>query len=107
MAHLIEAVTGTSPTDERTTACVKAERETAGVPCGVVDQTVVEQARRDMRYCLIVFTTMSPIFPLRKLEQPTGRTPGVSHALADGEYAKRREECERVAAELGIQTPVI
>ena len=28
---------------------------------------------------------------------------GAHHALADGEYAARREECERAAAELGIE----
>ena len=44
MAHLIEAVTETtwSPS-KRIRAAISAERDGAGVPCGVMDQTIVEQ----------------------------------------------------------------
>ena len=47
MAHLIEAVTETtwSPS-ERIRAAVSAERDGAGVPCGMMDQTVVEQGQQ-------------------------------------------------------------
>ena len=44
-AHLLEAVTGQTLTSaERIQASVQAEREMAGVPCGIMDQTVVELA---------------------------------------------------------------
>ena len=106
MAHLIEVVTGTSlPTDERITACVMGERETAGVPCGVMDQTVVEQAKAG--HALLLDCLHNDVTHIPFTEAGAALLAvhsGVSHALADGEYAKRLEECERVAAELGIET---
>ena len=106
MAHLIEAVTGKPlSADQRTAACVAAERETAGVPCGVMDQTVVEHAKAG--HALLLDCLHNEVTQIPFTEAGTALLAvhsGVAHALADGEYAKRREECDRVAAELGMQT---
>ncbi len=46
-AHLIEAVTETTwSSSERIRAAVSAERDGTGVPCGKMDQTVVEQGQQ-------------------------------------------------------------
>ena len=105
MAHLIEAVTETtwSPS-ERIRAAVSAEREGAGVPCGVMDQTIVEQGQQG---CVLLLDCaeelISSVIPC---DDPQIAWlvihSGVSHDLADGAYAQRRAECERICETLKV-----
>ena len=105
MAHLIEAVTETtwSPS-ERIRAAVSAEREGAGVPCGVMDQTIVEQGQQG---CVLLLDCaeelISSVIPC---DDPQIAWlvihSGVSHDLADGAYAQRRTECEMICEALQV-----
>ena len=105
-AHLLEAVTEQVLTgSERIEACVQAEREMAGVPCGVMDQTVVELAESEQALLLdcadqtarsIPFDSQAPALLVIH--------SGVSHALAEGAYAQRRADCEQAGAKLGVNT---
>ncbi len=105
-AHLLEAVTGQTLTSaERIRASVQAEREMAGVPCGIMDQTVVELAASGQALLLdcadqttrpVPFDSQAPALLVIH--------SGVSHALAEGAYAQRRDECEQASALLGVNT---
>ena len=105
MAHLIEAVTETtwSPS-ERIRAAVSAERDGAGVPCGIMDQTIVEQGEQGcvlLLYCaqgLISSTIPCDYLQIALLVIHSG----VSHDLADGAYAQRRAECEMICEALQV-----
>ena len=105
MAHLIEAVTETTlSSSERIRAAVSAEREGAGVPCGVMDQTIVEQGQQG---CVLLLDCaeelISSIIPC---DDPQIAWlvihSGVSHDLADGAYAQRRAECEMICEALQV-----
>ena len=105
MAHLIEAVTETtwSPS-ERIRAAVSAERDGAGVPCGIMDQTIVEQGQQG---CVLLLDCaeelISSVIPC---DDPQIAWlvihSGVSHDLADGAYAQRRAECEMICEALQV-----
>ena len=105
MAHLIEAVTETTlSSSERIRAAVSAEREGAGVPCGVMDQTIVEQGQQG---CVLLLDCaeelISSIIPC---DDPQIAWlvihSGVSHDLSDGAYAQRRAECEMICEALQV-----
>ena len=105
-AHLLEAVTGQTLTPtERIQVCVQAEREMAGVPCGIMDQTVVELAESGQALLLdcadqtarpVPFDSQAPALLVIQ--------SGVSHALAEGAYAQRRADCEQASAQLGVKS---
>ena len=83
----------------------RAERDFAGVPCGLMDQMVSVAARAGH---LLLFDTATgtteqlPFDPaghgLRLLVVDTR----VRHAHADGAFAARRRDCEDAAARLGV-----
>ena len=105
MAHLIEAVTETtwSPS-ERIRAAVSAERDGAGVPCGIMDQTIVEQGEQG---CVLLLDCaqglISSTIPCDDLQIAwLVIHSGVSHDLADGAYAQRRAECEMICEALQV-----
>ena len=105
-AHLLEAVTEQTLTgSERIEACVQAEREMAGVPCGIMDQTVVELAESGQALLLDCAdqTARSIPFDSEALALLVIHS-GVSHALAEGAYAQRRADCEQAGAKLGVNT---
>jgi len=105
-AHLLEAVTGqTLASAQRIQASVQAEREMAAVPCGIMDQTVVELAASGQALLLdcadqttrpVPFDSQAPALLVVH--------SGVSHALAEGAYAQRRADCEQASALLGVNT---
>jgi len=96
VAHLLEQVMGRQLSSvERIQASVKAEREMAGVPCGVMDQTVVERARRG--HALLVDCKDQAARSIPFSPEAVSLLvihSGVSHALAEGAYAQRRSDCE-------------
>ena len=71
----------------------RAEHDYVGVRCGRMDQTVVALA--EDRTALLLDTATGAAdpcpFPYRVWVAPSG----VKHALADGAYNARRDECER------------
>ncbi len=83
----------------------KAENDFVGVPCGLMDQMASSAARAGN---LLFFdvgndtTEHIPFDPSTRGLQVLVIDTRVHHALADGEYAKRRASCEAAAAELGI-----
>jgi len=102
MATAIEAVCGRSlPPEERALLCQRAEHEFAGVPCGIMDQFAVTFGRPghalllDCRSRAIRHVACGDVAVLVA-------DSGVKHALADGEYARRRQECQAAADALGV-----
>ena len=86
-------------------ACIRAETEVAGAPTGGMDQTISMLASPGAAL-LIDFDSgaSSPIdLPLEGLALLVTDTR-VSHALTDGGYGSRREECDRAAAALGVDS---
>ena len=105
-AHLLDAVTGQTLTStQRIQASVQAEREMAGVPCGIMDQTVVELAKSGQALLLDCADQTARSVPLGS-QAPALLVihSGVSHALTEGAYAQRRAECEQASALLGVKT---
>lgn len=89
---------------ERALLCQKAEHRWAGVPCGIMDQLASNGGLKD--HALRI--------DCRSLDMTATKLPsshvfvvvnsGVRHELADGEYAKRRADCETASACLGVKT---
>ena len=105
-AHLLEVVTGQTLTPaERIQASVQAEREMAGVPCGIMDQTVVELAESGRALLLDCADQTVRSVPLGS-QAPALLVihSGVSHSLAGGAFAQRRAECEQASAILKVNT---
>ena len=107
MAHLIEAVTETtwSPS-KRIRAAISAERDGAGVPCGVMDQTIVEQGQQG---CVLLLDCAEELIssPIPCDDPQIAWLvihSGVSHNLADGAYAQRRTECEMICEALQVSS---
>jgi galactokinase len=104
IASILEAAIGVrlDPLD-KARLCQTAERDYARVPCGLMDQMASVFGRREHALfidCRSQTTTMVPL-----------RDPSVSvlvcntnvrHTLANGEYAKRRAECQQATQVLGV-----
>ena len=106
IAHLLEAISGQQVhSHDRIQACVQAERQTAGVPCGIMDQTVVDLAGAGHAMALDCASQDATPIPLN-LDNISLLVihSGVSHALAEGAYAQRRLECDQAAEGLGVST---
>ena len=106
VAHLIEAASTQARTSaERIAASIRAERHFAGVPCGIMDQTVVELGQA--RHALLLDCqdeTFSHVPCLAPHIAMLVIHSGVSHSLASGAYAERRAECESAAEKLGLSS---
>ena len=85
--------------------CQKAEHDYAGVPCGIMDQAAVLCCEAGH---LLLLDCESETFV--QVPMPAGDwslliiNSGVSHQLADGEYAKRRSACEQAARRLRVSS---
>ncbi|NBT13871.1 MAG: galactokinase [Planctomycetia bacterium] len=90
---------------ERALLCQRAEHEFAGVPCGIMDQCAVACGRAG--HALLIDCRSHEI---RAVPFGDGDVSllvvnsGVRHSLDDGEYARRRAECESAAARLGCRS---
>ena len=88
---------------ERALLCQKAEHEFAGTPCGIMDQFAVSFGRKGH---LLLLDCQSQEFQL--VPMPKGEVSllvinsMVKHALSDGEYKKRRDDCHQAAAILQV-----
>lgn len=105
-ATAVEALCGQAldPLD-KALLCQQAEHVFAGVPCGIMDQCAVAFGRAG--HALLIDCRSREIRAV-----PFGTSDvalvvinsGVRHSLADGEYARRRAECEAAAAGLGCRS---
>jgi galactokinase len=86
----------------------RAESDFAGAPVGLMDQLAVLYG--EVGNAVLMDTAQSP--PTTQAVPITWEDDGLTllvintkahHSLADGEYAARREECERAAEELGLE----
>lgn len=85
--------------------CQQAEHRYAGVPCGIMDQAAVLTCQADHLLLLDCQTGQARHIPFQ--DSRWGLMiihSGVSHALAEGEYAKRRKACEEAAALLKVSS---
>jgi len=102
-ATLLEQMTGCmlDPV-EKALLCQQAEHAYAGVPCGIMDQFIAVMGEAD---CAMLLDCRSRRTRMVRLADPAVTVlivnSNVRHKLAGGEYAERRQQCERAAAELG------
>ena len=103
-AVIVEQALGIElPPRDRALLCQRAEHDYAGVPCGIMDQLAVNAGQAG--HALLIdcqSLTVTPT-PLPADVAMVVVDSGVKHALADGEYAKRRADCEHAAAILGVR----
>ena len=88
---------------EKALLCQRCEHEFAGAPTGIMDQFIAIFAQAD--HALLIDCRSHEHRPV-PLDDP-GVTvlvanTNVEHQLADGEYARRRAECETAAQALGV-----
>lgn len=91
------------PPLQRALLCQTAEHEFANVPCGIMDQFAITFAQAGHALLLDCRSREMSHVPLER----TGVlilviNSGVKHALADGEYAKRRAQCGAAAECLNV-----
>jgi galactokinase len=76
--------------------CQRAEHAYAQVPCGIMDQTIVAGGRRDHAMLLDCRDLSQQFVPIDGTELRIVIVNSmVKHALSDGAYAERRQQCER------------
>jgi galactokinase len=103
-ATLIEAVTGRKIVPvEKALLCQKAEHEFAGVPCGIMDQFISVMGRQNNLLLLDCRSRETQLVPMNDpaVSLLIANT-NVKHELANGEYARRRAQCEAAAKALGV-----
>ena len=94
---LLERISGcTLPPLEKALLCRRVEHEFAGVPCGIMDQMVSVLGTAGHLLLIDCATHETRAIPLDPELAVLVCNTGVSHALADGEYARRREACAEV-----------
>ncbi len=105
-ATLIELLTGQvlDPL-EKARLCQQAEHEFAGVPCGVMDQFTSVMAQPDHLLLLDCRSLQTNVVPLADPEVTALIIDSkVKHELNQGEYARRRAECEAAARALDVES---
>jgi galactokinase len=80
--------------------CQRAENEFVGARCGIMDQMASLSARAGHALLLDCRSLAIRHVALPEAVRVVVVDSGVRHALASGEYNRRREECERAAAVL-------
>jgi galactokinase len=104
-ALVVEALTGAERTIvERALLCQRAEHEYAGVPCGIMDQFAVGAGKAGHALLLDCHDLTTRLVPLPEDLVLLITDTGVKHALGDGEYRLRREQCEAALAILGADS---
>src|SRR6266478_1957075 len=105
-ATLLEALHG-PPLEpvEKALLCQKAEHEFAQVPCGIMDQFASVLAREDHALLLDCRTRTVTLVPMTDAAVTVLIiNTNVRHKLADGEYARRRSQCEAAARTLKVSS---
>jgi galactokinase len=88
---------------EKALLCQRAEHDFAGVPCGIMDQYTSILAKEDHALLLDCRSRETKLVPMRDpaISVMIVNT-NVRHRLAEGEYAKRRAQCEAAAKTLEV-----
>lgn len=91
--------------NDKALLCQKAEHDFAGVPCGIMDQFASVFGREDH---LMLLDCRSQQVEQIPLADPNVTVlivnTNVKHELSEGEYAKRRAQCEAAARKLGVSS---
>ncbi|MFF3439484.1 galactokinase [Streptosporangium sp. NPDC002721] len=86
-------------------AAQKAENDFVGMPCGIMDQAASalgEEGKALFMDCRSLGTRNIPFDLASHGLQLLIINTGVHHELADGQYARRRQDCENAAERLGV-----
>ncbi|MBB2912099.1 galactokinase [Streptosporangium becharense] len=86
-------------------AAQKAENDFVGMPCGIMDQAASALAQEGQALfmdCRSLGTRNIPFDLAQHGLQLLIINTGVHHELADGQYARRRQDCENAAKRLGV-----
>ncbi|MEU3163005.1 galactokinase [Streptosporangium sp. NPDC006930] len=86
-------------------AAQKAENDFVGMPCGIMDQAASalgEEGKALFLDCRTLGTRSIPFDLASHGMQLLIINTGVHHELADGQYARRRKDCEDAAKHLGV-----
>ena len=95
------------PRAELVTIARRAENEFAGVPTGIMDQSASLLCRAGhalLLDCRTLETSQVPFDPDAARASLLLINTRARHELADGEYGRRRAECEEAARRLGIRS---
>ena len=95
------------PRAELVTIARRAENEFAGVPTGIMDQSASLLCRAGhalLLDCRTLETSQVPFDPDAAGASLLLINTRARHELADGEYGRRRAECEEAARRLGIRS---
>ncbi|MEV7969090.1 galactokinase [Sphaerisporangium sp. NPDC088356] len=84
----------------------KAENDFVGMPCGIMDQAasaLSQEGHALFMDCRSLATRAVPLDLAAEGLQILIIDTGVHHELADGQYARRRRDCESAAKRLGVE----
>jgi galactokinase len=103
-ATLLELMTGqTLDPIEKAVLCQQAEHDFAGVPCGIMDQFTSILGRENHALLLDCRSrTTTPVALTNPDVTVLIINTNIRHKLAEGEYAKRRAQCETAARVLQV-----
>jgi galactokinase len=88
--------------------CQKAEHEFAGVPVGIMDQTIVAAGRAGHAMLLDCRDGSKQFIPLDSRDvRVVVANSMVKHELSGGEYAERRRQCEEGVAYFKTLNPAV
>jgi galactokinase len=88
--------------------CQHAEQTYAGVPCGIMDQTIVASGKAGHAMLLDCRDNKKQHIPLNPDELTVVIVNSmVKHELSGGEYAERRTQCETAVAHFAKSDPAI
>ncbi|MEV6984716.1 galactokinase [Sphaerisporangium sp. NPDC051017] len=85
----------------------KAENDFVGMPCGIMDQAASALSKEGHALfmdCRSLGTRAVPLDLAADGFQVLIIDTGVHHELADGQYARRRQDCENAAKRLGVES---
>ncbi len=89
---------------ERALLCQRAEHAFPKVPCGIMDQVAVGMGRADHGVLLDCQFLDVKTIPLPDDVVIISADTGVKHALGDGEYGLRKEQCQSALEILGYES---
>jgi len=95
------------PRSELVLIAQRAENDFVGVPCGIMDQSaslLCEAGQALLLDCRTAETAAVPFDPAASGLELLVIDTGARRALADGDYASRRGECDQAARGLGLSS---
>ncbi len=105
-ATLLEAAVGRQLEPvEKARLCQRAEHDFAGVPCGIMDQFTSVLAQEN--HALLLDCRDCTTTPVRMTDPAVSVliiNTNVRHKLAEGEYGRRRAQCEAAAKTLKVSS---